>query len=299
MDAEIWHKLAIAGLRVPGADKILKKLYPVKLDPPNTIAGLTFPNRIGLAAGFDKNGVAGKALAALGFGHIEFGTVTKQKQLGNPKPRITKTPYRTIFNNMGMPNCGYEKFHKNLLANYPDHCIVGVSIAGKEISDFTTMINDFYGLAHYITINLSCPNVENQPDQFIPILKACQLYRDNKPAFKTPLFVKLPGNIELATIERTVKSIADCGMNGFIATNSHPSRNGAESGRKIKNKSLAVVAAVKAHTPLPVVGCGGILSVSDAKDYFNAGAELVQIYSGLVFNGPSFPSKLVNSFPKK
>lgn len=306
MDAETWHNLAILSLRIGSTplEAFFRWLYPTKPNPV-TIAGITFPNKVGLAAGFDKNAVAFKALSALGFGHIEVGTITKLPHAGNPRPRIFKMQNQTLVNSMGLPNCGSTQAVENIQEHKVKGFILGVSVAKTQAEgaeEYPLLVGRFSGLVDYITINISCPNILGTTGflrdvhEFKRLLKLCVYQKELLGGLRpTPLFVKLPGNLNLSYAGTTVKIIEDCGIDGIIATNSYATSKGGMSGGRLLPQSLRVFKAVRRCSKLPLIGCGGILSVEDGRRYIEEGADLVQIYSGFIFRGPSFPSKLVNN----
>lgn len=281
--------------------------------------GLAFPNPVGLAAGFDKNGVALRDLSALGFGHIEAGTVTYHPQAGNPKPRLFRLPKdEALINRAGFNNDGAAAFAKRVRVN-PPNCILGVSIGKSKITPLENAVEDYlasfdlvYEVADYIAVNVSSPNTPQlrelqQSEQLTALLTAMQtrnrvlqVQRDRpKPA---PLLVKVSPDVNNAELEIIVDVIRSLKIDGIIATNTTISRDnltssakeisacgdGGLSGKPLRNRSTELIAQIYRLTSgqVPIVGVGGIFTASDAWEKIVAGASLVQLYTGFIYQGP-------------
>ena len=281
---------------------------------PRTIMGLTFPNPVGLAAGLDKNGDYIDALAALGFGFIEIGTVTPLPQPGNPKPRMFRlSEAQAIINRMGFNNDGVDKLIENVRrADYRG--ILGINI-GKNAStpieyaadDYLTCLCKVYPYASYVTVNISSPNTKNlrqlqggdELDALLAQLKAKQEKLTEQYGKYVPLVVKIAPDLNEEQITQIAALLRRHRMDGVIATNTTLSRDGVEhlrygnetgglSGAPVREKSTNVIRQLAAtlQGELPIIGVGGILSGADAVEKIHAGAALVQLYSGLVYRGP-------------
>jgi dihydroorotate dehydrogenase len=278
------------------------------------VMGLTFSNPVGLAAGLDKNGEHIDALAALGFGFIEIGTVTPRPQPGNPKPRLFRIPAaNAIINRMGFNNCGIDRLVANVRrSNY--HCILGINIGKnfdtpveKAADDYLVCLQKIYSYADYIVINISSPNTPGlrqlqnaeELDRLLARLKSGQRKLADEHGKYTPVAVKIAPDLEPMQIEAIAALLLSHEIDGVIATNTTLSRAGIEtlphaneagglSGAPLKHKATMVVrqlnAALKGR--LPIIAAGGIMCAADAREKIEAGASLVQIYSGLVYRGP-------------
>jgi dihydroorotate dehydrogenase len=276
--------------------------------------GLKFPNPVGLAAGYDKDGLGMTALACLGFGHIELGTVTPNPQLGNPRPRIFRLQEdQALINRMGFPNAGAAVLHRRLRRKKPTETVIGVNI-GKggdtpiedAVQDYVGLLRMFYALADYIVINVSSPNTIGlrrlQARQHLDVLLAeCALEREalqGEQGKRVPVLVKLAPDLSLGEIDDAVDVLLTQGIDGVIATNTTTAREelkskfaqeiGGLSGAPLRRRSLEVVSHIHKVTSgkLPIIGVGGIFGADHAKEMLDSGASLVQIYTGLVYRGP-------------
>ncbi len=314
LDPELAHHVTLKLLKF--AEKTgLSELSKASSDnKPVTVMGLSFKNPVGLAAGLDKNGDYIDALAALGFGFLEIGTVTPRSQPGNPKPRLFRLPeHEAIINRMGFNNKGVEHLLKQVKkANYQG--VLGINI-GKNFDtpikyatdDYLIGLRKSYELASYITLNISSPNTKNlrqlqQGDEIknlLSSLKEEQLILQQMHEKYTPLVVKIAPDLNDGEIMHIAKLLLEFEIDGVIATNTTISREavqghlhaeeiGGLSGAPVKDQSTYVVAGLSAELngKLPIIAAGGILSGQDAKDKLAAGASLVQVYSGLVYRGP-------------
>ena len=320
LDAETAHHVTLGGLRTLHALGLSRLLAPRPADDPRSVMGLTFPNPVGLAAGLDKNGDCIDGLAALGFGFIEIGTVTPLAQPGNPRPRMFRLPEaQGIINRMGFNNDGVDALIANVKrAKYkgiPGHSgILGINIGKnaatpieKAADDYLTCLRKVYAHAGYIAINISSPNTMNlrqlqggsELDALLAQLKAEQEKLAQQHVRYVPLTVKIAPDLDAEQIKQIDALLIKHRIDGVIATNTTLSREGVEhlphgneagglSGAPLREKSTAVIRQLAAELQgaLPIIGVGGILSGADAADKINAGAALVQIYSGLIYRGP-------------
>ena len=277
--------------------------------------GLDFPNPIGLAAGLDKNGEHLDALAALGFGFIEIGTVTPRPQPGNPQPRIFRIPQaNAIINRMGFNNHGVDKLVTNVV-NSDYQGILGINIGknfdtplAQAANDYLTCLRKVYHHASYVTINISSPNTINlrqlqnaeELGYLLLRLKLEQTKLADKHGKYTPLAIKIAPDLEPPQISEIAALLIKHKIDCIIATNttlsrenvagfSHAEEAGGLSGAPLTHRATAVIRQLHAglHGEIPIIGVGGIMSTADAKDKMDAGANLVQIYSGLIYHGPS------------
>ena len=313
LDAERAHHLTLSllklGMRVPGVPRLFEQV-----SMPVDVMGLRFPNPVGLAAGLDKNGEFVTELAALGFGSIEVGTVTPRPQTGNPKPRLFRLPeHRAVINRMGFNNHGVDQLVENLRrANFSG--VLGINIGANKDTpeerrgeDYLICLDKVYDLAGYIVVNISSPNTPGlrnlqQREMLAPLLSSLQermkLLRDRHRK-EVPLVVKVAPDLSPEQVDDLAALFAEYGVNGVIATNTTIARAGVEasplqgeagglSGAPVRELSLAVVARMRRALPasIPIIGCGGILSATDALAFSEAGAACVQIYTGLVYQGP-------------
>ncbi|OAI11091.1 dihydroorotate dehydrogenase [Methylomonas koyamae] len=291
------------------------------------VMGLKFENPLGLAAGLDKNGDYIDALAALGFGFIEIGTVTPRPQPGNPKPRLFRLPeYQAIINRMGFNNLGID--HLLEQAGKRRHTgILGINI-GKNADtpleqateDYLIGLRKSYAAASYITINISSPNTKNlrqlqQGDEIKRLLEALkneQSLLHAQHGKYTPIAVKIAPDLSDAEIRHIASLLLDFGIDGVIATNTtiardkiqghiHAEESGGLSGAPVKDASTNVVKGLAdaLQNRIPIIAAGGILCAADAQEKFDAGASLIQIYSGLIYRGPKLIEEILDSLPPR
>ncbi len=317
LDPETAHGIGMLGvdvLKTTGASCLLAS--PVPPDPVE-VMGLTFPNPVGLAAGLDKNGDHIDALAALGFGFIEIGTVTPRAQPGNPKPRLFRIPERqAIINRMGFNNDGVEKLLANVAAARfaRNGGILGINI-GKNFAtpiaqaadDYLLCLDRVYTAARYVTINISSPNTNNLRelqqddalDALLGRLKDAQSRLADRHGKYVPMALKIAPDLEDLQIRAIADLLREHRMDGVIATNTTVSRSGVEglpnaeqagglSGAPLLARSTAVLRKLAASLAgeVPIIGVGGILRGADAAAKIAAGASLVQFYSGFIYRGP-------------
>ncbi|MCW3479250.1 quinone-dependent dihydroorotate dehydrogenase [Neisseriaceae bacterium JH1-16] len=315
LDAEAAHEATL---------KMLDQVHALKLDgllgrsisrQPVEAMGLTFPNPVGLAAGLDKNGAHIDALAALGFGFIEIGTVTPRPQAGNPKPRLFRVPaHQGIINRMGFNNHGVDELLENV-RNCRFKGILGINI-GKNattpienaVDDYLICLDKVYAYSSYITVNISSPNTKNlrqlQGEDELTALLSALKQRQTKLAEKhgryVPLAVKIAPDLDDEQIAAVARTLTTQKIDGVIATNTTLSREeiaghplsgeaGGLSGQPVRERSTQLIRklAKELDGALPIIGVGGILQGADAVEKLEAGATLVQLYSGLIYRGPA------------
>jgi dihydroorotate dehydrogenase len=323
LNPETAHEITLKLLKAGNVTGLNRLLYPRLPDKPVTVMGLNFKNRVGLAAGLDKNGDYIDALADIGFGFIEIGTVTPRPQAGNPKPRLFRLPeHQAIINRMGFNNLGID----HLLAQVqrsPYKGILGINIGKnadtpieKATDDYLIGLQKAYASASYITINISSPNTKNlrqlqQGDEIkglIATLKAEQLKLQQQHGRYVPLAVKIAPDLTDEEIIHIAKLLVEFSIDAVIATNTtiardtiatHPLANeaGGLSGAPVKKQSTYVVRGLAAELngKLPIIAAGGILNADDAQEKLNAGASLVQVYSGLIYRGQQLVTDIVTA----
>lgn len=317
LDAERVHEEASGLLRwaapVPGARAVLSLLSGAapRRDLSTTVFGLRFPNPVGLAAGFDKDGRLADLLPALGFGFIEIGSVTLEPQPGNPKPRLFRLPAeRALLNRMGFNSAGAREVARLLSGRRRDGGPLGVNLGlNKGVPAAEAPAR--YGLTYrilrehgdYFVVNVSSPNTPGlrslqAPKEAAAILEAVR--REDQPP--KPLLLKLAPDLSDEDLEGTVKA-AEPLVDGFIVSNTTVSREGVDarwrqepgglSGAPLKPLALAALKKVRTLTSKPLVAAGGIETAADALERLRAGASLVQLYTGLVYGGPGTPKRIL------
>ncbi len=291
----------------------LSRLIPQPAPDPRTVMGITFPNPVGLAAGLDKNGECINGLAALGFGFIEIGTVTPRAQPGNPRPRLFRIPEaQAIINRMGFNNHGVDALLENVKrAQFKG--VLGINIGKnadtpieKAADDYLIGLRKVYPCASYVAINISSPNTRNlrqlqggdELDALLGQLKTEQEKLAQQHGKYVPLAVKIAPDLDAEQIKQIAALLIQHRIDGVIATNTTLARDGVEnlphgnetgglSGAPVREISTAVIRQLAAELQgaLPIIGVGGILSGKDAREKMQAGAALVQLYSGLIYRG--------------
>jgi dihydroorotate dehydrogenase len=310
LDPERAHGLVlgligVAG-RFPPTLALLRALYDVDDERLGVEAfGVAFRNPVGLAAGYDKNGVAVRGLSALGFGHVEVGTVTLQRQTGNARPRLHRVPEaQAVINSMGFPNAGVDA-----LRIRRGGARVGISIGksndtplDQAADDYCELLKQVYRQADYVAINVSCPNTPQlrqlQTRQAIEdLLTAVTQVRDGLSP-RVPLLVKIGPDLSASEVDDVLGAVAMAGIDGIIATNTTEDRHevpqrygelkGGLSGAPLRARSTEMVRHIARATAgrLPIIGVGGITSAQDAVEKLEAGASLVQVYTGMIYSGP-------------
>ena len=311
LSAEAAHNLAIRNLRaaasLPAVLRALERFKPP--ENPKTVFGLTFPNPIGLAAGFDKNGVAIPAWAALGFGFVEIGTVTAKPQPGNPKPRIFRYPEQgALINRLGFNNDGADAVAARLQKLRGDGrwpgIPVGINLGKSKITPIEEATSDYIysfrllqSFADYVVLNISSPNTPGlrslqERDALEELLRAI---RQENQGIGKPVLIKIAPDLSLAELEQIIATCEQNGVAGIIATNTTlnhtaipTSRDqaGGLSGRPLREKSTEFVRAITSRSHLPVIASGGIFDADSAREKLEAGAQLLQVYTGYVYRGP-------------
>ncbi|NOT11572.1 MAG: quinone-dependent dihydroorotate dehydrogenase [Methylococcaceae bacterium] len=323
LDPEVAHEVTLKMLNATHVSGLASLLYPVIEDKPLTVMGLEFKNPVGLAAGLDKNGDYIDALAALGFGFVEIGTVTPRPQPGNPKPRLFRLPeHEAIINRMGFNNLGVDHLLEKVKKTA--YCgLLGINI-GKNADtpienaqdDYLAGLRKVYASASYITINISSPNTKNlrqlqQGDEIKALLSAIkeeQLKLKDEHDRYVPIAVKIAPDLSLDEIRHIANLLLEFEMDAVIATNTTIARDaisghrlakeaGGLSGAPVRQASTRVVQGLAAELQgrCPIIAAGGILSAADAQEKLQAGASLVQIYTGLIYRGPQLIADIVKA----
>ncbi|MCZ2102936.1 MAG: quinone-dependent dihydroorotate dehydrogenase [Comamonadaceae bacterium] len=320
LDAEAAHELTIKGLERLQHTPLERVWSARAVSDPVRLAGLTFPNRVGLAAGLDKNARCIDAWAAMGFGFVEVGTVTPLPQPGNPRPRMFRLPAaHALINRMGFNNDGLEAFVANVRRSRVrasgQPLVLGLNIGKNAATPIENATNDYllglrgvYPHADYVTINISSPNTKNlrslQDDAALDaLLRALATQRDAlaaEHARRVPLFLKIAPDLQHDQVHAIAQALQRHGMDGVIATNTTISREGVHglphaeetgglSGAPVRQASNAIIHQLRAllGPDFPIIGVGGILTARDAVEKLRAGADVVQIYTGLIYRGPT------------
>ena len=323
LDPETAHDLAFAGLD-HAARFGLARLFAARLPKtPVSVMGITFPNRVGLAAGLDKNAQHLAGLATFGFGFIEAGTVTPRPQPGNPKPRIWRLPQaNALINRLGFNNDGVERFLANL-AKSSYRGILGINIGRnfdtpneRAADDYVTCLRAVYAKAHYVTVNISSPNTaglrelqaESALAALLRKLKREQTALAQRHGRHVPIVVKIAPDLTDDAIRDIARLLVQHQCEGVVATNTTISREGVTglphadeagglSGAPVRERSTAVIRTLARALDgaLPIIGVGGIFSGKDAREKVAAGASLVQIYTGLIYRGPDLVTECVKA----
>ncbi|MCZ4315042.1 quinone-dependent dihydroorotate dehydrogenase [Comamonadaceae bacterium G21597-S1] len=318
LDPETAHELTLEALARTHGTPLAWAYCAGMVDDPVQLAGLRFPNRVGLAAGLDKNARCIDALGSMGFGFVEVGTVTPQAQPGNPKPRMFRLPQaQALINRLGFNNDGLDAFvaHVQQSSFRAKGRILGLNI-GKNAStpiaqaaqDYLTGLDGVYPHADYVTVNISSPNTRNlrelqSDDALDTLLGALQARRTQlrqRHGRNVPLFVKVAPDLDDAQVAGIARALRHHGMDGVIATNTtiergavahlpHAQETGGLSGAPVFEASNRVIRMLRAALgpDFPIIGVGGVLSADDAVSKITAGADLVQIYTGLIYKGPA------------
>jgi dihydroorotate dehydrogenase len=318
LDPETAHNLTLPTLKRAAASGITR-ILPRPAPDPRTVMGITFPNPVGLAAGLDKDGAYIDGLAALGFGFIEVGTVTPRAQPGNPLPRMFRLPQaNAIINRMGFNNGGVDAFVANVQASkfYQNReGVLGLNI-GKNAStpiesaadDYLHCLEKVYPYASYVTVNISSPNTKNlrqlqggsELDALLASLKDAQQRLADRHMRYVPIALKIAPDIDNEQIKTIASALMRHKMDGVIATNTtiardavkdlrHGDEAGGLSGAPVFEASNSVIRTLKSELgeTLPIIGVGGIFSGRDAQVKVEAGASLIQLYTGLIYRGPA------------
>jgi dihydroorotate dehydrogenase len=311
-------------LRIPLIPYLLKTSFLVKNKGlEREIAGIKFPNPVGLAAGFDKNATLYKEFSNFGFGFIEIGTVTPLAQAGNEKPRLFRLPKdKSLINRMGFNNKGLLSAINRLKGKR--NIIVGGNI-GKNtltpnenaVSDYLECFKGLYDVVDYFVVNVSCPNVSNlsklqDQDSLEKILRELIQERENK-AIKKPIFLKISPDLNLKQVDETLEIVEKTCIEGLVVSNTTVLREnlktatekvnsigkGGLSGLPIRERSTEMIKYVRSKNKnLPIIGVGGIMTAEDAIEKLNAGASLIQVYTGFIYEGPGIVKEINKSILK-
>ncbi|WP_103104129.1 quinone-dependent dihydroorotate dehydrogenase [Brevibacillus reuszeri] len=325
-DAEEIHEKTIHALKLvedsaPGKN-LLKLVFQLRDERLETkLWGLTFPNPVGLAAGFDKNAEVYHALGALGFGFVEVGTLTPQGQPGNPKPRVFRLPeHQAVINRMGFNNQGAYLASQRLIDYAYSDIPIGINIGKNKMtpneeaaSDYSKCMDMLYSYGHYFVINISSPNTPNlrdlQETESMRLLvravreKAAEM--EVRGVKKKPILLKVAPDMTDEQMRDVVHAAVEEGISGIIATNTtlsreavknhrHADEAGGLSGRPLTERSTAWVKEIyqEIGDKVPVIGVGGIYTGEDAYEKIRAGASLVQVYTGMIYQGPGIPKQI-------
>ena len=317
LDPEKAHDLTLGALARIQHTPLICTIAQPRVDDPVTVAGLRFPNRLGLAAGLDKNGRCIDGFGAMGFGFVEVGTVTPKAQPGNPKPRMFRLPQaRALINRLGFNNEGLDAFLANVRrASFRSKGgILGLNIGKNAATPIEHAVDDYliglagvYPHADYVTVNISSPNTKNlralQSDEALDALLAALQARkaglQQEHGRSVPMFVKIAPDLDEAQVKVIAATLKKNGIDGVIATNTtiareavqhlpHGEEAGGLSGAPVFEASNRVIRLLRAELggAYPIVGVGGVMSAADAVAKRDAGADLVQIYTGFIYGGP-------------
>ena len=327
-DPETAHDIALATLAAMSRSRALCALlkycnFAARNPLPHTVMGIEFPTPIGLAAGLDKHGVACNALHAFGFGWLELGTVTPQPQPGNPRPRMFRLPQqRALINRMGFNSVGIEQFLRNL-ATVPPHIIKGINISKNAatslkhaVDDYLSALTAVYAHADYVAINISSPNTRNlrnlqQQDALKPLLSALHRQRmvlADASGRRAPLVLKIAPDLDPQSLDHIAQLSREYQIDGIAASNTTLARTevkhepfahepGGLSGAPLAARATETIHHLfrNLQGEIPIIGIGGIDCAQRAIEKFHAGAELVQLYTGIIYRGP----KLVGEITKR
>ena len=319
LDPERAHELTLQAIATAQNTPAQCLWSQSRVEDPVTVAGLQFPNRIGLAAGLDKNGRCIDGLGAMGFGFLEVGTVTPKPQPGNPKPRMFRLPQATaLINRLGFNNEGLDAFLSNVRRAHSFRAaggVLGLNI-GKNAAtpieratdDYLVGLSAVYPHADYVTVNISSPNTQNlralQGDQALDaLLAALQARREQLSRTlgrRVPMFVKIAPDLDDAQVGMIAATLKTHGIDGVVATNTtisrdavqglpHAQETGGLSGTPVFEASNRVIQQLRAAlgSGYPIIGVGGVVSGDTARAKLAAGADLVQLYTGLIYRGPA------------
>jgi len=328
LDAERAHGLGLGALDLAWRTGTTPLLAGRVEALPTKLLGLEFPNPVGLAAGLDKNGEHIDALFALGFGFVEIGTITPRPQAGNPKPRMFRLPqHLAIINRMGFNNAGVDALVKNVGHSRHRKGPLGINIGKNKdtpneeaLSDYLHCMERVYPLADYITVNISSPNTaglrELQEEQalrrLVGTLREAQERLGAKHGKRVPMLVKVAPDLSDDDVDAAGRVLSDLRVDGVVATNTTIARTavqgdprageaGGLSGAPLMEPSTAVLRRLRSRLPesIPMIGVGGIMGGADAAKKMAAGAQLVQLYTGLVYRGPALVAECVEAMRRR
>jgi len=323
LDAETAHGLTLYGLDVAHRSNITHLVAKPPAELPTTAFGIRFPNPVGLAAGLDKNADHLDALGALGFGFVEVGTTTPRPQPGNDKPRMFRLPkHQAVINRLGFNNEGVDSLVRNVQkSGYRG--VLGINIGKnkdtpneKAVDDYLFCLERVYALASYITVNISSPNTQGLRDlqeeatlrRFIETLREAQERLGSQNGARKPMLLKIAPDLSEAELDAIAEVLLAAKVDGVICTNTtidhssvasdpHGNEMGGLSGKPLFERSTAVLRGMRKRVggQLDIIGVGGILNGHDAAEKIDAGASLVQIYSGMVYRGPALVAECVDA----
>ncbi|MEG0723830.1 MAG: quinone-dependent dihydroorotate dehydrogenase [Akkermansia sp.] len=324
LNAETAHELTLTGLRLAERMHILGSIVGAIPQDPVELLGLHFPNRVGLAAGMDKEANTIDAFGRVGFGFVEVGTLTPRPQPGNDKPRLFRLiPQQAIINRMGFNNSGIQEGVENIQKSKAFQGVVGVNIGKNKVTpnenaaqDYLACLRGAWSVADYIAVNFSSPNTPGlrelqQADAAARLLASLKVEQSNLSAEtgkNVPLFMKVAPDVTEEHIQELSKVFLEEGLDGLIITNTTLSREGVEghrraneagglSGAPLTRKSTEVIRSFASalNGQIPIIGVGGIMTGADAVEKIKAGASLVQLYTGFVYKGPNLIAECVNA----
>ncbi|MFG6457776.1 quinone-dependent dihydroorotate dehydrogenase [Roseateles sp. BYS96W] len=331
LDPEHAHELTLDAIAKLQNTPLQCLWSGARVADPVTLAGLRFPNRIGLAAGLDKNGRCIDGLGAMGFGFIEVGTVTPKGQPGNDKPRMFRLPEaQALINRLGFNNEGLASFVANVQRARSFRQaggILGLNIGKNAATPIESAADDYllglHGVfphADYITVNISSPNTKNlralQSDEALDALlsrlQSAKLQLQSQSSRKVPMFVKIAPDLEEDQVGVIARTLTANGIDGVIATNTtiardkvqglaHAGETGGLSGTPVFEASNRVIRLLRAALPAgyPIIGAGGVMSGADARAKIEAGADLVQVYTGLIYKGPALVTECARALARR
>jgi dihydroorotate dehydrogenase len=327
LDAETAHRFTLYALGVAHRSHLGRFVATPPQDLPVSVFGIRFPNPVGLAAGLDKNAAHLDELGALGFGFIEVGTVTPRPQPGNPKPRMFRLPqHEAVINRLGFNNEGVDALVRNVEAS-SYRGVLGINIGKNKdtpneraVDDYLFCLERVYRHAGYVTVNISSPNTQGLRDlqeeatlrRFIETLREAQERLGSQAGARKPMLLKIAPDLAEAELDGIAEVLGAAGIDGVICTNTtidrsavagdpHGQEAGGLSGKPLFARSTAVLRGMRARLgpDIPIVGVGGILDGSGAVEKLDAGANLVQLYSGLVYRGPALVGECVDEIRRQ
>ena len=327
LDAETAHGLTLYGLDVAWRSELMRFVGAPPADLPVHAFGLDFPNPVGLAAGLDKNAAHLDALGALGFGFIEVGTVTPRPQAGNERPRLFRLPrHEAIINRMGFNNEGVDALVRNVQAS-SYRGVLGINIGKNKdtpneqaVDDYLFCLERVYAHASYITVNISSPNTKGLRDlqeeatlrRFIQTLREAQERLASRHGKRKPMLLKVAPDLSEAELDSIAEVLLAAGVDGVVCTNTtidhaavaddpHGHEAGGLSGKPLRARATEVVRGMRQRLGdrIGIIGVGGIVEGDDAVEKLNAGARLVQLYSGLIYRGPALIAECVNEIRRQ